>query len=229
MAHAVALDQREELLGVEAFHDDGGAAVAQRQVDRRLRRGVVQRRRREVDHARPVVPHRLQGAKERRELIGRGHGQRTQHALGPPRGARGIEHRAAERLVGDRCRRHAGDGALVIEERRILPAGIQHQQQFEARARGKRGERDFAQRARGDEHAREAVVHDERELAGIQVRVDAGVVESRALAGRTGLDVARVVLQEDRVVIEAPQALATKQMREPVGAGLDLAVTQAFA
>jgi hypothetical protein len=61
------------------------------------------------------------------------------------------------------------------------------------------------------------------------VRVDAGVVESRALAGRTGLDVARVVLQEDRVVIEAPQALATKQMREPVGAGLDLAVTQAFA
>src|SRR5581483_7219057 len=68
-----------------------------------------------------------------------------------------------------------------------------------------------------------------RQLVGAEIVVDAGVVEPGALAGAARLDVARVVLHEDRVVIEALQARATQVVRQPVGAPLQLRIADALA
>ena len=50
--HAMALDERQELLGIEVLHDDRGAAHADRQTDPDQRCRMVERRGREIDHAR---------------------------------------------------------------------------------------------------------------------------------------------------------------------------------
>ncbi len=83
---------------------------------------------------------------------------------------------------------------------------------------------DLALRLRRDEHPRQAVVDDEGELGRGQIRIDAGVVEPRALAGGAALDEARVVLHEDGVVIEAPEAKGAQEMRQTVAARLEVAI-----
>ncbi len=77
---------------------------------------------------------------------------------------------------------------------------------------------------RGDQDPRLAVGEDVGELARGEVGIDAGVVEPCALAGAAGLEVAAVVLHEDRIVVEPLQAALAEQMRQAVVARLQLAI-----
>src|SRR5258708_7422083 len=103
------LDELQVMLGVEALHDDGGPAHADGEVDRRLRRGMIERRRREVDHAVAVLPELLEEIEDRQLLHGWLLRQWPYDAFRPARGARRIEHGRAERFVDDRrCRKACG-------------------------------------------------------------------------------------------------------------------------
>jgi hypothetical protein len=75
-----------------------------------------------------------------------------------------------------------------------------------------------------DGHLRVAVVDDVRDFLGGEIGVDAGEVETGALARRARFEVARVVLHEDGVVVEALEIDRPQQMGELVGPGLELGV-----
>jgi hypothetical protein len=59
---------------------------------------------------------------------------------------------------------------------------------------------------RGDQDLRLTVIEDVGHLVRRQIRVDAGVIETSPFAGCAAFDVARVVLHEDRVVVETGEA-----------------------
>ena len=82
---------------------------------------------------------------------------------------------------------------------------------------------------RGDQDARLAVVDDVGELVRRQVRIDAGVIEPGPLAGAAGLEVAAVVLHEDRIVVEPLQPELAQQMRQAIAARLELAIGHGLA
>jgi hypothetical protein len=105
MRDAPFRNQFEVTLGVEALHDDDGAAGSYGEVDRGLRRRMIERRRRQIDHALAIVPEFVQEVEDRQVLYRRLFRQRPQNALRPAGGARRIEHRGADRLVCDRRRR----------------------------------------------------------------------------------------------------------------------------
>ena len=66
---APSLDQLEITLRIEALHDDGGAAAADGEIDRGLRCRMIERRRREVDHAFAVVPELVQEIEQRQSAV----------------------------------------------------------------------------------------------------------------------------------------------------------------
>src|SRR5262249_4518496 len=89
--------------------------------------------------------------------------------------------------------------------------------------------RDIELGERGDQDAGLAVVDDVGEVASGQIRVDAGEIETGPLAGAARLEVAAVVLHVDRIVIEPLEAATTKQMRQAVGARVELRVADGLA
>ena len=105
-------DEIEELRGVELLHDHRRAAEPQRARDARLRRGVVERRRRQVglpDAEPEHAPART--ASPAIAASGCTSGSGTQDALRLSGRARRVEHRRAELLVVDRLGRELGHRA----------------------------------------------------------------------------------------------------------------------
>jgi hypothetical protein len=92
-------DQFQVFFRIEIFHDDDGAAGADRKIDRGLRRRVIEWRRREVDHAFAVLPDLVQEIEDRQVLHRRLLRQRPQDAFRPAGGAGGIKHRGADAFV----------------------------------------------------------------------------------------------------------------------------------
>ena len=84
MGDPVLLDELQVLLGIEALHDDRRAAAADRQADRPLRRRVVERRGRQVDHALAVAPLVVQELHQRQRLAGRPSGSGRMMPFGRP-------------------------------------------------------------------------------------------------------------------------------------------------
>ena len=74
-----------------------------------------------------------------------------------------------------------------------------------------------------------AVGDDVGEFARRQVGIDAGVIQSGALAGAAGFEVAAVVLHEDGIVVEPLQAAIAKQMRQPIAARFQFGVGHGLA
>ena len=182
------LDQREIMLGVELLHDDGGAADADGEIDGGLRRRMIERRRRQIDHALAVLPELVQEIEQRQLLRRRLLRQRPQDALRPAGRARRIEHRGAELFVGDR-RRRAGPPSPRRGRRcgrsRLAPSATMQSSTFGQSVSASRATSSL--RLRGDQKLRLAVGEDVGELARRQVRVDAGVVEARPLARAAGI------------------------------------------
>ena len=95
-------------------------------------------------------------------------------------------------------------------------------QRLDLRAQRRQLSGDVALRRRRDEHLRLTVVDDVRHLLRRQVRVDAREVEAGALCATAGLEHARVVLHEERHVVESLQPQVTKQVRDAIAAALVL-------
>ncbi len=233
MGDRVLLDEPEVGLGVEAFHDDRRAPDPDGEPHGGLGGRVVERRRRQVDHLLAVVPEPAQEG-EQRELERRWFvGERTHDPLGSSGRSRRVQHRCPEAFVVDRGVGQAGDGLGEVGEDRRRVDGVEasrstvpvdHQHRLDARGRGDGLDGDGELVDRGDEQPGSGVDEDVRDLVGGQVRVDAGVVETRPLARPTGLQIATVVLHEDRQVVEPVESLGPEVVGQAIGAGLELRV-----
>src|SRR6185437_3909224 len=85
-------------------------------------------------------------------------------------------------------------------------------------------QRGLLQRLGGHEDLRLAVLDDVLDLAGRQLRGQAGEAQARALGGPQELVVARVVLDEEGDRVAGREAQAAEQVRALVGAGVQLAI-----
>ena len=132
-------------------------------------------------------------------------------------------------LVGNRRVRKYGRRFIEIADGVALAWPVHDQAQLHARALAQRLAGDREMRLRRDEHLRQAVVDDIGELARGQIGIDVGVIEPRALARDSAFDVTRVVLHEDGVVVASFQADGAQEMRDFVGARLQLSVGDRLA
>ena len=73
--------------------------------------------------------------------------------------------------------------------------------------------RHLVQRARGDQHLRAAVVHDVGGFWRGQVAVHRGEVEAGSERGPEDLEVAEMVLEENRHMVAAAQPLGPEELR----------------
>ena len=235
MGDVVLLDELEVLLGVEALHDHDGAAGADRQAGRALRRGVVQRRRRQVDLPLPVAPRAMRNENRASESDGVVSGRARTMPFGRPGRARRVEHRAAEELVVDRRVRVLRRLLEEVDERAAVASAAGRRSRSTRRNSSSFGHWPIAssataQRLAGDDQRlRVAVVDDVGQLVTGEVRVDRRVVEPAALPCAAALQVPRVVLHEDRVVVEPLQSVGAEQVGEAVGARLVVGVGDRLA
>ena len=223
-------NELEITLGIEALHDDDGAAVADRQVDGRLRRRMIERRGRQVDHAFAVMPELLQEI-EQRQLLCRA--ARPAAGARCPSAGRWCPTNRASRCRCSR-RRSASLGRPAVaclqpDDAIAFAFAIGDDAKLDLGAFLQRLARDVELRFRGDENARLAVGEDVGELGRGQVGIHAGKIQAAPFAGAAGFEVAAVVLHEDRIVIEPLQAAVAKQMRQPIAAGLQLAIGHRLA
>ena len=199
----VLADEPQEFLGVEMLHDHRGAAQPHDAHVEAQRRRVIERRRRQIDR---VLVHAVELAGDRQQRIvevDRLRLDHRQHALGPPGGARRIEHVVARDLVGDRrCgkARHRRFPGFVARDR-----AVDHEARVDAleqrRELGRRGGKVF----RGDEQPGAAVGHDVVDFGRRQPRADGGVDQARALGAPADLEEPGIVLQEERDVVAGPE------------------------
>ena len=63
--HTILLDQRQIVFWLEALHDDGGRAVADREPDRRLWRRMIERCGGQIDHVVSIAPQCIHKLVER--------------------------------------------------------------------------------------------------------------------------------------------------------------------
>ena len=120
--------------------------------------------------------------------------------------------------------RAAGVGLVAVDQR-----VADHEPDADARhLLGELG-RDVAVRVGDDEHLRVAVVEDVRGFVGGEVVVDGRVEEPGALRGPAELEVLGPVLHQDRDVVAEAQPRVPEQLRELVGAVVQLPVRDRVA
>jgi len=219
---AVALDQRQRGLGVKTLHDHGLPAEFEHAQCVAQRRGVVQRRGRQIDG---VLVHAHDAGGSQRLGVGlaaqRGGPQGLEHALGPARGTRGIQQVAAQRAVGKVCRR-ALQGLQRGRQRRRLRRGFVHRP-----ARQRMDGLQFSELGQGlvryHHQPRAAVLHDVGHLGWRQVGAEHGGIQAR-LPGRQGqgqdFD---TVFQHHRETLACLQPLGMEPLRHLQGAAGHLA------
>ena len=185
---------------------------------------MIERRRHQIGHGLAKAPG-LDIARKHRMRLRRGKViERPPHAFGIAGRSGRIKHRGAEPLVRDR-RRGIGRGRFVeVPDPLARARTVDDQAEADVRAIVECRKRRRPPGFRGDQRLRPAIVDDEGEFPGRQVRIDVGVIEAAPLAGRVALDVSRMVLHEDRIVIAALEAERAQEMRQPVAARLELAI-----
>ena len=121
---AVALDQLERPIGVEAVHHHRRPAQPVHGHVEAQRRRVVERCRREVDRVRTEAVEALEQRHDRRRRPDRGERQRRRDRLRAPRRPRRVQEIEALALVLERRRRALGDqGVVVAVDRRRRARG----------------------------------------------------------------------------------------------------------
>ena len=203
VARPVLLDELQVQLRVEVLHDDGRAAVPDGEATAR------------------AAPSGT-AAPARGRSCPRGNARARPRTRTPAAAAPAASRAAAARCLSacrwcptntaSPCRairrRSACPGKPAVASSRLRMRGsvtrtVDDQRHLDIRALLQRLGRHRALLLGEDQHLRLAVVDDVGDLVGRQKRVDAGVVQPRTLAGRAAFEVARVVLHEDRVVIQA--------------------------
>jgi hypothetical protein len=176
VGHPVALDHLEALAGIEPLHHHhrGPEALHRHRVDQRGR--VVQRGRAQVHRAGadPALGGQRLGQQDRR---GRGIAQRRArqhlaHTLGPPGGARGVQHLPALALVVGRQPGRTRHHVVVALEAGHVP----HRDADRDAGQVEVGHH-LGHGLGGDQRHRAAVVQHVLDLARAQVAVDGRVVE----------------------------------------------------
>ena len=221
--HSIALDELEALARVEALHHHDRRAQSLHRHRRHQRRGVIQRRGRQV-HG--VGAGAVEGETVR-ELHGRGRrvaerraGQLFAYTLWAARRARRIQHLPALALVVERAGRRAGEQVVVALEAFDVTDGrdpYRHARQVEVAD-------DIRDRLGRDQGDRAAVVEDVLHLCRTQVLVDRGVVKPRPLRGPRDLQERPVVLHHDRDVVADAEAAGAQHTRQASGPVLELRV-----
>ncbi len=228
MRHVVLLDQRQCLLGIEVLHRDHRAAEPHGAHRIEQRRGVVERRGREVDGVRVHPPDGRHHPHLDRLLPDRGAGALVPHAFRSPRGPRRIQHpRPLELLVEWKSRIPVA--RLVV--RLVTGNGIlaDHQANLHPRHLVDELRGDIVKRVADDEHLRVAIVEDVRDLVRVEVRVDAGEIQPGSLRGPARLEVLDPVLHQHRDVIAEAQPRVPEQLRELIGTIVQLRVGDNFS
>jgi hypothetical protein len=224
---AVAFDEGEPVLRVEALHHDGGAAEALGHRRPARRRGVVERRRAQV-HGRlrePVQPDEQPG--EGLRLAERAAPQRRLHALRPARGPRRVEHPRALALVADGFGGHRRHGVGVgLEAGEIAADG-------EARADAVEVGAHAGHRARqpgvGHEGPGAAVGDYVAGLGCGQVKVDRRDIQAGAQRAPHDLVPGRTIHEQHGDPVAGPQPTGPQQLGDAVRGVLELAVGQRLA
>ena len=221
----LVLDRAQRVLGVEAAHHDRGRADPLHRRREADRRGVVERRGRQVDVvlADPEEGGQADHAGQHRRVSRGDARQRAPHALGLAGGARRVEHDRALELVRERGvggharerlleRLEAGD--LAADREPLLELG---------RARGDpRGQLGEA-RVR-DEQLRVAVVDDVLDLVLLQVPVHRREVEPHPVARPVEVEELVVVREVRGDAVARLEPRAAQPVRDPSRAPLELAV-----
>jgi hypothetical protein len=122
--------------------------------------------------------------------------------------------RRAEALIHDWRRRQARGRGFKPDDTVALAFAVGDYAELQFRAGLDRLAGDVEFCRRGDEDARLAVIKNIGELAGREIRVDAGEIEARALASAAAFQVSAVVLHEDRKMIEPPKPTIAQQLRQ---------------
>ena len=225
----VLLDELQIVLGIEALHHDHFRAFGDREIDRGLRRGMVERRRREVDHVLAIAPELVEKFEQRKTLFRRLLGQGAQDAFRTAGRARGIEHRRAQVLIRDRRRGKVFRRLLEVQHLAAVAGPIDDQCQLDLRAAFQGLHRDFALGLRGDDDLGLAIVDDIGELFRRQEGIDAREIIAGTFADAAAFRISSVVLHEDGIMIEALHAMRAQEMREAILPRLEFAICDCFA
>ena len=164
--------------------------------------------------------HPLHEVHDSERLVGFLFRHRPQDSLRLPRRAGRVQHRRAEALVVDRRRRIAGNCILVAVP--PLDRAVDHEEASDLGTQRRQRGRHLSFGRRRNEHLRFTVVDDVRHFFGREIGVDAREVEAGALRAAICLEHARVVLHEERDMVEPLQPEIAKQMCDPVATCLVL-------
>jgi hypothetical protein len=228
LGDVVFADQRQELLGVERFHDDRGAAERDRHHVEAQGCCVIQRRRRQIDavgiHAAHVGAENLQ---ERVRQIDRIVIGGALDAFGPARRARRIQHVVAGDFIRYRCGRLlCGLAVPGAETRQRL---VDDEEQRRVAGVGDQPPDLVGAFRRGDDDARAAIPDDIADLVLGEVAADRGVIEPASLRGPADLHEGQSVFHQERDVVTFLQTERTQQMCALVRELVELAIGDRLA
>ena len=222
VANAQALDGLQRQQRVKALHDrdrathlDHGHAVAQR-------RSMVERRGGEVVAVGVVAKQRRQQFHQHGALTRRCFGQRPQHALGPPGGARGIQHVCALQ--------RRGGGTRGLDRTLCGPIAVTQPRVALAKAKAACGLGQLLDQARLqylhacriDKQVSPTVGHDVGDFIGRQTRADQRVVHATAVQAKTQLQQLTAIAHHHGHMVARLQSQTGHQMGHLVGALIEL-------
>ena len=223
---AMVFDEPERRFRIELLHHDHRAAETMHDHAPAQRRGMIERRRGQIDAVLAEAEGVLRERGQRIRRIDRLAGQFALHALRSAGRAGGIEHVLARALVADRRRLlFRAHRAEILVDAKTAVQRIKHE------IRERLGQRigDRPLRGGGDEKFRAAIAHDVLDLSGGEVGGNAGVVEPRALRRPGDLEIARMILDAQRDAVAGLQAERAEQLRALVRPFVELGVGDRLA
>jgi hypothetical protein len=140
----MSLDKLQEMFCVESLHDDERAAEKNRSCSADVRGRMIERGGQEIGHTLAEPPESRIGLNDPRAVCQWLIRQWAKHPFRMASGARGIEHRKAQRLVRDRGRRKFGRRLIKVLDPIALSRTVDDEAEFHRRAIRERRQRDPA-------------------------------------------------------------------------------------
>ncbi len=227
MSDFIFFDELEGFFGIEAVHDESGSAAAHDSHCKSERRGVIERRRREVDR---FSGRLIEQDKQSDDAVWRIEGlfgERMAHTFRPPGGSGGVEHISASRGVGDEV-----GGLLLSSVEVVLEAA-----DFVAVAEGEDvGGDDIFDFACGvsefvgdEEHFSVAVIDDVIGFGRGESSGHGGKVDAGALSAPANFEESGCIFHKECDSVAVFESGAAEQVSDLVSALFELGVRDALA